>query len=272
MSTTDSGYGATGTGATYPTGTTSESSTADVAKEQASQVAGSAKEQAAQVAGTAKEQAASVAGTASDKAGQVAGTAKEQAQEVITEATSQVKNLAGELKSQVDEQAGTQRDRIVEQLRSISDDLTQMVQGGEPTSGVAAELVGQLNDRVQGAVSFLDGKEPADILSALQGYARRKPGTFLLGSAIAGLLAGRLTRGVREANSDSSSDGSDRRLTTGYEASYTTPAYAEIPSSTYPTTVSSAGGFATGTTYDAGYDSGTARTYEDGYTDQGQRL
>jgi vacuolar-type H+-ATPase subunit H len=272
MSTTDS----SGYGATYPSETT-ESSKADVAKEQASQVAGSAKEQATQVASSAKDSASEVASTATEKAGQVADTAKAQAQEVISEATSQVKNLAGELRGQVDEQVGTQRDRVIEQLRAISDDLTTMVQGGEPTSGVAAELVGQVNDRLQGAVGFLDGKEAADLLSAAQDYARRKPGTFLLGAAIAGLVAGRLTRGIRSASSDSDS-GYEAPQSTGYEPTYAPvppTTYTEIPSSTYPTTVSSAGGFST---TDTGYlgDGGSAGPYSDDTyatgTDQGQRL
>jgi len=273
MTTTDS----SGYGATVPTDGTSESSTKDVAKEQATQVAGSAKEQAGQVASSATE-----------KAGQVAQTTKEQAQEVVAEATAQARNLAGELKTQVDEQAGTQRDRLVGQLRSVSDELTQMAQGGgAPQGGIAGELVDQVNTRVQDLAGFLDGKEPSDILAAVQSYARSKPGTFLIGSAIAGLVAGRLSRGVRAATKDDSDSAqawssgyeSTGYAATDYQANYgqstyaaTEPAYyaPEIPSSTYPTTVSSAEGFST-TGLD---DAGTA--YVDPYSttdrDQGQRL
>jgi len=286
MTTTDS----SGYGATASVGSTSDASKTDVAKEQAGQVAGTAKEQAGQVASTAKEQASQVAGTATEKAGQVAETTKEQVQEVVAEATSQARNLVGELKTQVDEQAGTQRDRIVGQLRGISDELTQLAEGGgTQPGGIAGEVISQVNTRVQDVVSYLDGKEPADILQAVQGYARRKPGTFLAGAAVAGLLAGRLTRGAREAASDDSSD----QLTTGYTptyaasvppTTYTTPTYTpEIPSSTYPTTVSSTGGFSTTTPYDeptTGYASGSVldepvTTYDDAYgteTDRGQRL
>ena len=173
MTTTDS----SGYGATSPTDGTSETSKADVAKEQASQVASSATE----------------------KAGQVAQTTKEQAQEVVAEATAQARNLAGELKTQVSEQAGTQRDRLVEQLRSMSDELTQMVYGGGSQSGVASEVASQLSTRANDLAGYLDGKDPGDILVAVQSYARRKPGTFLVGAAVAGMLAGRLTRGARAA-------------------------------------------------------------------------
>jgi len=290
MTTTDS----SGYGATSSVGSTSDASKSDVAKEQAGQVAGSAKEQAGQVASTAKEQASQVAGTATEKAGQVAQTTKEQAQEVVAEATSQARNLVGELKTQVGEQAGTQRDRLVGQLRGISDELTQLAEGGgTQPGGIAGDVLGQVNSRVQDVVSYLDGKEPADLLTAVQSYARRKPGTFLAGAAVAGLLAGRLTRGAREA----ASDDSDQMATTGYTPTYAasvppstyatdipaTTYVPEIPSSTYPTTVSSAGGFSTTTPYDeptTGYASGsvvdeTVTTYDDAYgtdTDRGQRL
>lgn len=231
MTTTDS----SGYGATFPNDSTSETSKTDVAKEQASQVASSATE----------------------KAGQVAQTTKEQAQEVVAEATAQARNLAGELKTQVNEQAGTQRDRLVEQLRSMSDELTQMVYGGGSQSGVASEVASQLSTRAHDLAGYLDGKEPGDILIAVQNYARRKPGTFLIGAAVAGMVAGRLTRGARAAAASSE----DSRQSVGYTPSYApTSGYVpEIPRSTYPTTVSSTAGFSSATTLDepgaAGYGS-----------------
>jgi hypothetical protein len=291
MTTTDS----SGYGATFPTDTasqsgsqssTSDTSTTDVAKEQAGQVASSAKDQAAQVAGSAKESAAQVASTAKDsatqvastaseKAGQVAQTTKEQAQEVVAEATTQARALAGELKTQASEQAGVQRDRIVEQLHSVGDELRQMVDNGGQ-SGVATELAGELATRVKDAASYLDGKEPADLLVAVKDYARRKPGTFLIGAAVAGLVAGRLTRGARAATSD------DDSVSPSYAPSVPASTYAPtIPSSTYPTTMSSAAGFSS--TYDepaTGYVGGTVlddttTAYDDPYgnpSTQGQRL
>lgn len=290
MTTTDS----SGYGATFPTDTasqsgsqssTSDTSTTDVAKEQAGQVASSAKDQAAEVAGSAKESAAQVASTAKDsasqvastaseKAGQVAQTTKEQAQEVVAEATTQARALAGELKTQASEQAGVQRDRIVEQLHAVGDELRQMVDNGGQ-SGVATELAGELATRVKGAASYLDGKDPADLLVAVKDYAQRKPGTFLIGAAVAGLVAGRLTRGVRAASS-----ADDAAVTTTYAPSVPATSYAPaIPSSTYPTTMSSAAGFSSA--YDepaTGYVGGTVlddttTAYDDPYgTNQGQRL
>ena len=44
--------------------------------------------------------------------------------------------------------------------------------------------------------SWLENREPGDLLGEVQRFARNKPGTFLLLAAGAGVLAGRLTRGL----------------------------------------------------------------------------
>ena len=47
-------------------------------------------------------------------------------------------------------------------------------------------------------------------MQELQAFARQRPGTFLLVAAGAGLLAGRLTRGVKDASSTDSSGSAHR--------------------------------------------------------------
>jgi hypothetical protein len=47
----------------------------------------------------------------------------------------------------------------------------------------------------------------------LRTFARRRPGAFLAGCAVLGVVAGRLTRGVVAAHSDDSGDGSTRAST-----------------------------------------------------------
>ena len=56
--------------------------------------------------------------------------------------------------------------------------------------------------------SKLQNREPAELLDEVRSFARRKPGMFLLGAAAAGILAGRLTSGVKAAHSDSGPAGS----------------------------------------------------------------
>lgn len=150
----------------------------------------------------AKSEAAGVAQNAGAAAQQVAGTAQEQAKQVASEASNQAKELAGQLKSQVNEQAGSQRDRLVDTLRSLTDELQQIGSGQGGQSGMATDLARTLSERTQSAAGFLDGRQPSDLLNEVTKFARQRPGVFLLGAAAAGLVAGRLTRGVSAARSD----------------------------------------------------------------------
>lgn len=153
----------------------------------------------------AREQAGQVGGKAGEQAGHVAQTTKDQAQEVMSEASSQARNLAGEFRTQMDEQAGAQRDRLVEMLRSVSDELEQMVRGEGGQSGMASDLAQKLAGRSRDVASSMDGKEPGDLLHEVQAVARKRPGAFLVGAAVAGVLAGRLTSGAKAAHGEDAS-------------------------------------------------------------------
>lgn len=160
-----------------------------------------AKEQAKQVAGTAADQGRQVAATAADEARQVAGVAQGEAQRVASEATAQVRGLLSEATTQVTEQSRTQLSRLSETLQSLGEDLERMASQGEgPASGLAQEA----GERTRGLASHLEGREPADLLEDVRGFARRRPGAFLVGALAAGVVAGRLTRGAKAAR-----DGAD---------------------------------------------------------------
>lgn len=227
----DSWAGATAaTGSAYdpvhdPAGgpSTGPSSTAGTAKEEARATAATAKEEAASTAATAKEEARSVADTATTKAAEVAGTAKSEAATVAREAGTQARELAGEFKSQLQEQSTAQRDRLASTLRSVADELRSMADNGGQ-NGVASELARQAADRSRSFAEFLEGRDPGSLLDELRSLARRKPGTFLLGAALAGVAAGRLTRGAAKANS-SDGDAVAGELTTGTAALPAAPTY-----------------------------------------------
>jgi hypothetical protein len=155
-----------------------------------------------------KERAAEAAQQGKEAAGQVAQTAVGHAQEVKQEAVQQARDLVGEARNNVNRQVSTQHQNLVTNLRSISDELGSMVQGSEQR-GTATELVSQARERVSGVAEWLDGKEPDQLLDELRSFARRRPGTFLLGALAAGVVAGRLTRGAVAAHTeDSGTNGS----------------------------------------------------------------
>lgn len=150
----------------------------------------------------ATDQAKQAAGTAADEGKHVAGVAQGEAQRVVSEAQAQAHGLLDQATSQVDEQSRVQRDRLVGTLQSFGDELDQMAQHGQ--NGLATDMARQVADRARAMSSHLDGREPRELLDDVRQFARRRPGTFLLGALAAGVVAGRLTRGAKEANSSSS--------------------------------------------------------------------
>jgi hypothetical protein len=146
-----------------------------------------------------REQARNVGSQAAQAGGDVAQTAKEQGREVAGEATRQARNLYGEARSQLASQTGEQQRRAAGGLRSLAEEMRSMAeQGGQ--SGPVSEVARQAADRVHGLASWIEGREPGDIINEVRDYARRNPGTFLVGAALLGVLAGRLTRNLASAS------------------------------------------------------------------------
>ena len=135
---------------------------------------------------------------------QTAETAKEQAAEVAQEAKSQARALVDQARQQLADQTGTQQETAATGLHSIADELTGMLEGQGANDGLAAELAQQASTRVRDAASWLESRQPSDLLDEVRSFARRRPGTFLLGAAALGVVGGRLTRGLAADASDGS--------------------------------------------------------------------
>jgi hypothetical protein len=150
-----------------------------------------------------RSRAASTASTAADESRHVGRVAGEEAQNVAGEAAAQLRNLAGEARTQVEEQSRSQRDRLVSTLHTFSDDLDSMSRAGMGAQGIAGDVVRMLSKRARELGSRLEGREPSELIDDARGYARRRPGTFLLGSLAAGVLVGRLVRGAKDAGGSS---------------------------------------------------------------------
>ena len=133
------------------------------------------------------------------EARQVASAAAEEAGRLTQESRQQAQNLVQEARSQVDQQARTQRDRLVGTLHAVGEDLEKLANGEQPGSERTTRIARQLADHTRQLGDRLDGREPTEILEEVRAFARRRPGTFLLAAAAAGVLAGRLTRGARDA-------------------------------------------------------------------------
>lgn len=149
---------------------------------------------------TARDEAAGLAQTAAESGQGLLHEAKGQAGDVVAEATGQARDLLGEARAGLQSQASDQQARAAQGLRALGDQLGQMADGAQD-GGVAADLVRQVAGRTGSVASWLEEREPGDLLHEVTDFARRKPGTFLAAAAVAGLLAGRLTRGIKDAPS-----------------------------------------------------------------------
>jgi hypothetical protein len=167
----------------------------------------------------AKARATEVGSHAQSAAKDVTATAVDRAHEVKDETVRQARNLVTDATEQLSAQAAEQTHRISANLHDLGRELSQMAEAG--SGGTATELAQEVSDRVHQVAGYLEGREPAEILDDLRAVARRRPGAFLAGAAVLGLVAGRLGRGVKDA-------GSDRR-TTPHRGELATPYPPEPP-------------------------------------------
>ena len=142
-----------------------------------------------------RDQARQVGSEAANAGGAVAQTAKEQGQEVVGEAqaarpATSTARPAPRLAAQTSEQQ--QRGRRRAAFAGRRDALDGAAAAARPAR--STELAHQAADRVHGVAGWLEQREPGDLLNEVKTYARRNPGTFLVGAALSSVwLAGRLT-------------------------------------------------------------------------------
>lgn len=151
---------------------------------------------------TARTEASGMAHNAAESGRNLAGEAGTQAKEVAAEAGRQAKDLLEQGRNQLASQAGEQKSRLTGGLRTFGSDLGSMADGSQE-NGIAAGVARTIADQTNSLASWLDDKEPADLLEDVKRFARQRPGTFLAIAAGLGLVAGRLTRGVKDAGSGS---------------------------------------------------------------------
>lgn len=156
----------------------------------------------------AKDSARHVAEDAKQAGGAIADTAKAEARGVKDDAVREGRKLFDEASSTLSTQASDQMGRAAGTVRSFTDDLGRMSRGEEPEDGLASDLVKQVSDRSGALADWMENHEPADVLTEVQSFARRRPVTFLAIAAGIGFAAGRLTRSMAQVHSsDDDQDG-----------------------------------------------------------------
>jgi hypothetical protein len=112
-------------------------------------------------------------------------------------ARDQARELLGSARDELRTQSDQQVQRITDGLRRVSEELRSMAsQGGTDTP--VRSLVQEAGDRVGSLADRLDRGGLDAALHDVSSYARRRPGTFLLGAMTGGFLAGRALRTVQQ--------------------------------------------------------------------------
>lgn len=182
----------------------------------------------------AKQQAGEVADTAKQAGAQVADTVKEQAGQVTTEAKNQAKQLLAQTQSELSEQAAGTQQRVSEGLHALADELSGMARNSEQ-DGVATDLARQAADKARTAAGWLADRDPGSLLDEVRTFARRKPGTYLVLALGAGVLAGRLTRGLTASGDDTPASADAPSTTTNSPASQVSTGRPALSGAELPT-------------------------------------
>jgi hypothetical protein len=147
----------------------------------------------------AKDEAVNVKDAAVDAGKSVAATAKEEAANVVTETKDQAQSLLASVSSQVKDQAVTQQSKLAETVHAWSKELGGMASKSEE-SGPLTDLAHQASRKVGEVAHFLENNEPTAVLAEVTAFARRRPVMFLALCAVAGVVAGRITRSAVAVN------------------------------------------------------------------------
>ena len=167
----------------------------------------------AQAQGTAavvKDQASDLSQSGLRAGKHVADVARDHASDVAAEARRQGRSVLRRAQDQLEEQAALGQQRLATQLLSLSDDLSSMADASA-RSGMTADLAHQAASQAHDAGQWLASRSPRQVAGQVQSLAHRRPAAFLVLAAGAGLVAGRLTRGLKDADAGSDGHVNERR-------------------------------------------------------------
>ncbi|HEY3340287.1 MAG TPA: hypothetical protein VGK18_17440 [Propionicimonas sp.] len=165
----------------------------------AKEAAGHAVEKAADVAGSAAEKAGELKDVALERGGDVAAVAKDELARLAHEARSEVQSLWSNASEQLRGQAATGQQQLSGLLHSLAGELGEMASRSE-NAGPLTALARQAAAKGGEWSHWLANSEPADVLAEVRRFARRRPFVFLASAAVAGVVVGRLGRGLMAAS------------------------------------------------------------------------
>lgn len=143
---------------------------------------------------------------------EAAEVGKSAAKQVVPETGAQARHLFEQGVDQLREQASGGQHKLAGGLRWLADQLRRLSDRTDG-SGMAVDLIQQGSDRLSDAASWLDSREPGDLVHEVRRFARQWPGMFLAGVAVAGVVVGRLTRNVVASSTSAEPDTGQHQVT-----------------------------------------------------------
>jgi len=172
------------------------------------------------VASTATQQGQQLARIASEQGRELVGTVKERASEVTSELVEQGQTLAQDARTQVEEQAKQQTRRLAGTLTKLGNEAQALAEGRPEEAESVREYVRRAGegltgsaDRLYGLADNVEERGLGGVFEDLSAFARRRPGMFLLGAAVAGFGVARVVRSS-SADSDDEEDAPGRPAST----------------------------------------------------------
>jgi hypothetical protein len=142
----------------------------------------------------------STSGTAAREAVQeVRDDASNQARHVADTAKQQTRTVMAEMSETVRGQVMDQKGRAAQSLQALAEEMSSMAAQRDDRF---AALIAEASGRVGAVSGWLEQREPQEVISSVEEFARRRPVVFLAGAALAGVVTGRLTRGLVSGGSN----------------------------------------------------------------------
>jgi hypothetical protein len=162
-----------------------------------------AKEEASNLATKVQEQGSAAAETLQQGAQQIAVEAKAQVAKLSEEAQKQIHAMLEQAQQEMGARASEQTEKAATNLRGLAEEFRALAEGRTEDASRLIPYVRQMGDKAGDYAERLETGGFGGLGNDLSGFARRRPGLFLLGALTAGFATARLVRGARKASSDS---------------------------------------------------------------------
>ena len=167
---------------------------APTAKREAQRMKSTAAAQAREVGGTAVGQSKLVARTAGQDAWELAGTAREQAHQVKGQLAEQARALFADSRNQLQAEADRQTGRVAQVFFQVGTQAVALAAGRPEQAGALVDYAEQAANWLDTCATAIEERGLEDLSADVVDFARRRPGLFLAGAAVAGVAVGRLIR------------------------------------------------------------------------------